>query len=83
MSWNIQSGLQTGKDSPESHTRVWEEDLLTVGESFRDTIPSYHVKNLSRNYNQDLKKETESTTKVIEKILTHWADWRNELLPSP
>ena len=83
MSWNIQSGLQTGKDSIESHAKVWEEDLLSVGEFFRDTIPSDHVRNLSRNYNQDLKKETESTTKVIEKKLTNWADWRNEMLPSP
>ena len=44
-------------------TTNWSDKLYKIKEIFKDTIPSYHIDNLSERYNESLLKKTELSLK--------------------
>ena len=55
-----------------SDTTNWSYKLYKITEIIKDTIPSYHIDNLTERYNESLLKKTELTMKendnVVKKI---------------
>ena len=54
-------------------TTNWSYKLYKITEMIKDTIPSYHIDNLPKRYNESLLKKTELTMKenkdVMKKII--------------
>ena len=50
-------------------TTNWSYKLYKITEIFNDTLPSYHIENLSERYNESLLKKTELTLKENKDVM--------------
>ena len=50
-------------------TTNWSYKLYKITEIIKDTIPSYHIDNLSERYNESLLKKTELTMKENDNVM--------------
>ena len=50
-------------------TTNWSYKLYKITEIIKDTIPSYHIKNLSERYNESLLKKTELSLKQNKDVM--------------